>query len=457
MAFPYTSSANSATISTGEYSFPANTTSGVPTSQTTKIVGQLVVDLFAMAAGDNFRITAYEKVSGGTQRAIDSWDFINAQAGLFFSPFLDLSEGWDLTCVKVAGTDRTIRWAIKEDVGDRNVVAWNGTAPSNLISGRVDVDVGNMQANVVTAAAVANAAIDQATFATDALDLFRLIRRNTATAGSFTTITLDAGASATNNAYTGTDIALVGGTGAGQTATVIGYVGATKVATVYAGVVGAGWQVATPDATTVFEIFSKHSFVDGFQAGVITNAAFAANAIGTSTLAASAIGAANIATGAITSAKFAAGAIDAAAIATDAIGSAELAASAVTEIQTGLATAAALTLVQGDTDDIQSRLPAALVSGRMDSSVGAMAANVITAAATAVDFGTEIASAIWTYAVEGTHTAEQYVRVMASALFGKLSGVDGATRTYRDVDDTKDRIVATVDDTGRTAVTKTFT
>ena len=39
--------------------------------------------------------------------------------------------------------------------------------------------------------------------------------------------------------------------------------------------------------------------------------------------------------------------------------------------------------VHNDLDDLQTRLPAALVGGRMDSSVGAMAANVLTAAATA--------------------------------------------------------------------------
>ena len=49
--------------------------------------------------------------------------------------------------------------------------------------------------------------------------------------------------------------------------------------------------------------------------------------------------------------------------------------------------------VETDTQDIQSRLPAALVSGRIDASVGAMAANVVTAAAintaaiTAAKFG----------------------------------------------------------------------
>jgi hypothetical protein len=41
--------------------------------------------------------------------------------------------------------------------------------------------------------------------------------------------------------------------------------------------------------------------------------------------------------------------------------------------------------IMADTNDIQSRLPAALVSGRMDASVGAMAANVLTAAAIAAD------------------------------------------------------------------------
>lgn len=41
--------------------------------------------------------------------------------------------------------------------------------------------------------------------------------------------------------------------------------------------------------------------------------------------------------------------------------------------------------IMADTNDIQARLPAALVSGRMDSSTGAMAANVLTATAIAND------------------------------------------------------------------------
>lgn len=54
--------------------------------------------------------------------------------------------------------------------------------------------------------------------------------------------------------------------------------------------------------------------------------------------------------------------------------------------------------ILADTDNIQTRLPAALVSGRMDVSVGAMAADVLTAAATAADFTTEIQAGLATAA-----------------------------------------------------------
>lgn len=48
----------------------------------------------------------------------------------------------------------------------------------------------------------------------------------------------------------------------------------------------------------------------------------------------------------------------------------------------------------GDTNDIQTRLPAALVGGRMDASVGAMAADVVTASAVAASAVTEIQSGL---------------------------------------------------------------
>jgi hypothetical protein len=73
---------------------------------------------------------------------------------------------------------------------------------------------------------------------------------------------------------------------------------------------------------------------------------------------------------AITAAAIASAALTAAKFATDALDANALAASAVTEIQTGLATSAALATVQADTDDIQTRLPAALIGGRVSADVG---------------------------------------------------------------------------------------
>lgn len=70
-----------------------------------------------------------------------------------------------------------------------------------------------------------------------------------------------------------------------------------------------------------------------------------------------------------------------------------------------LATAAQASGIQADTDDIQTRLPAALVGGRIDASVGAMAANVLTAAAAASDFGDEVADAVWDEATSGHGSA----------------------------------------------------
>jgi hypothetical protein len=60
----------------------------------------------------------------------------------------------------------------------------------------------------------------------------------------------------------------------------------------------------------------------------------------------------------------------------------------------------------------------------------------------------------WSVTLEGTYTAADLVRLMSAALAGKISGAGTPTVTIRDVSDTEDRIVATVDANGnRTAVT----
>jgi hypothetical protein len=62
--------------------------------------------------------------------------------------------------------------------------------------------------------------------------------------------------------------------------------------------------------------------------------------------------------------------------------------------------------------DIQGRLPAALVSGRMDASVGAMAANTLTASALATDAVGEIADGVWDEAYAGHTTAGSFGKLM---------------------------------------------
>lgn len=61
----------------------------------------------------------------------------------------------------------------------------------------------------------------------------------------------------------------------------------------------------------------------------------------------------------------------------------------------GASISADIAAVQADTDNIQTRLPAALVSGRMDASVGAMATDVLTSGALATSAVSEIATGVW--------------------------------------------------------------
>lgn len=109
-------------------------------------------------------------------------------------------------------------------------------------------------------------------------------------------------------------------------------------------------------------------------------------------------------------------------------------------------------------------------SGRPEANVNAIANGAITANAVATgafdadalatDAAQEIADALLdrSAGVETGLTVRQWLRLAASALFGKASGAGSATIRYRDVGDTKDRITASVDaDGNRTAVTRDAT
>jgi hypothetical protein len=114
------------------------------------------------------------------------------------------------------------------------------------------------------------------------------------------------------------------------------------------------------------------------------------------------------------------------AMAANTLTAAALAADAVAEVQAGLATAAALGAVQADADDIQARLPAALVAGRLDCSVGAMAADVLTAAALAADAVAEVQAGLSTLTAAGVwaHTT-RVLTAGTNITLAKGTGVTG--------------------------------
>lgn len=71
---------------------------------------------------------------------------------------------------------------------DVNVTKWKGAAPSDLVSGRVDVTVGAMQSGTVTAAAIATDAIDADAIADNAINAGAIA------SGAITSSTFAAGA-----------------------------------------------------------------------------------------------------------------------------------------------------------------------------------------------------------------------------------------------------------------------
>ena len=116
--------------------------------------------------------------------------------------------------------------SISADIATRSTYAGTDTSGVTTLLSRVGTPVG--------------------TLATDIAESY--LRRNTAQAGAAATITLDAGASAQDSLYVGDIIAIISGTGIGQSRQITAYVGATKVATV-----SPSWTIS-PSASSIFQI-----------------------------------------------------------------------------------------------------------------------------------------------------------------------------------------------------------
>jgi hypothetical protein len=115
--------------------------------------------------------------------------------------------------------------------------------------------------------------------------------------------------------------------------------------------------------------------------------------------------------------------------------------------------------IEVDTQDIQSRLPATLVSGRIDASVGAMASSVLTASALASDAATEIATAAYTGQMTESYRAAGVAPTLAQAMFELLAqmgdrDIVGQTLTLHKLDGTAAKTFSLNDANNPTSITE---
>jgi len=117
-----------------------------------------------------------------------------------------------------------------------------------------------------------------------------------------------------------------------------------------------------------------------------------------------------------------------------------------------LATVAKQDVIDGIVDTIlvdTNELQGLISSSKIAAQVKGMDANVLTASALKADAVDEIHDEV----IEGAITHRQMMRLILAVLTGKSSGGGTTTLTFRDIGDTKDRLVVTVDSNGnRSAV-----
>lgn len=280
------------------------------------------------------------------------------------------------------------------------------------------------------------------------------VNEGLAQAGASGSITLNAAASSTDDIYIGQTVFLVGGTGQDQARIVTDYNGTTKVATVHK-----NWDT-NPDSTTGYvmiplptlgdrieEILADTNELQSNQGDWATATGFSTHSaadvwgVGTRTLSAFSFNV-NLADDAITSAKFD-----------------ESTAFPITSADSG-STQIARTGADSDTLETLSDEIAGLSSSDWTTTEKDQIRYRLN-----IDGDTEepsvntdlpsvnVTQISGTAEIETGYSPAQLLRLISSALLGKSSS-DGTT--FRDINDTTNRIVATVDDDGnRTAISYT--
>ena len=141
MTIPSQDYTGSETVSGTEWSLTTDTAG--PDAQTTVGLYQAIIDLNALAVGDQYQIRVYEKIiSGGTQRVLAEWIVNGPLANPLWTHEtpIPLMWGWDFTIDKLAGADAAITWSI------RNVAANAG----GTVTGLADVNIEYVNGTQVT-------------------------------------------------------------------------------------------------------------------------------------------------------------------------------------------------------------------------------------------------------------------------------------------------------------------
>jgi len=148
MATPFTPVAGSASISGTEFSLPNGSTTLTP--QTTACKLEAWIDASAVLAGDQYRVQILEKVNGGTQAVAWEGFITGATPQLYVLPVRDVNEGWDVRVKLIAGSARTIAWALKQDIGDRTAltIATGAITATAIATDAIDADA--LKADAIT-------------------------------------------------------------------------------------------------------------------------------------------------------------------------------------------------------------------------------------------------------------------------------------------------------------------
>ncbi len=146
---------HTATISTSEYFLVSNSTSKV--DQTNDNDVQVVVDAITALAGDSFRLRIYDEANGGSQLVLyEAWIIGPLTAAVVHPPVpIRVGQAWEVSLLKVTGTDRSIKWSVRQ----LNTDNASGVALSSAGVTAAQAGLATAVNQALTLAAVSNIAV----------------------------------------------------------------------------------------------------------------------------------------------------------------------------------------------------------------------------------------------------------------------------------------------------------